>query len=302
MKIFISWSGELSQLVALSVRTWLQNVIQASQPYVSSEDIEKGSRWFTEIESELDACEFGIICLTQENMNKPWILFEAGAMSRSITRARVTPLLIDLSPADLSGPLAQFQATTIQEDDMFRLAKNIGSSLGEVHFTENLLERSFRKWWPDLQTDIAKILETVKPTRNKLHVRQDREILEEVLETNRTLIQLVSSSSNLAPPPSLSPSAASTQPQVIDGDASAILSMVKAELEKRRKMIISVQLEKAVNAYVEGALLYVEFEAKDQRIKEELERPDKLTVLREVCHKVTGKAMGIRVKVRGIEE
>ncbi len=100
MKIFISWSGKLSEQIALYLRIWLQNVIQVAEPYVSTEDMDKGSRWFAEIDRELGDCEFGIICLTRENMNKPWILFEAGAMSRSITRARVTPLLIDVVAAD----------------------------------------------------------------------------------------------------------------------------------------------------------------------------------------------------------
>jgi hypothetical protein len=297
MKIFISWSGELSQLVALSVRTWIQNVIQATQPYVSSEDIEKGSRWFAEIESELDACHFGIICLTRENMNKPWILFEAGAMSRSITRARVTPLLIDLSAADLSGPLAQFQATTIQEDDMLRLAKNIGGGIGDPHVTEKLVERSFHKWWPDLQIEVAEIIESVKPTRNRMHVREDREILEEVLETNRTLIQLFSSSISepvipLRVPPQ----------QLTVADGTTILGRIKVELEKRRKMMVVTALDKAANAYVEGALLYIEFEAGHEVIKQELEQPQKFTLLREICHQVTGRAMGIRVKIIGAEE
>lgn len=112
MKVFISWSGELSQLVALCLRSWIHDVIQIAEPYVSSEDLEKGSRWFAEVDKELGICEFGITCLTRENMNKPWVLFEAGAMSRSINSARVTPLLVDLTPADLSGPLAQSNDST----------------------------------------------------------------------------------------------------------------------------------------------------------------------------------------------
>jgi hypothetical protein len=51
MKIFISWSGELSHRVALELRDWLPMVINALEPYVSSKDIEKapiGSRIFKE--------------------------------------------------------------------------------------------------------------------------------------------------------------------------------------------------------------------------------------------------------------
>lgn len=297
MKIFISWSGELSQLVALSLRTWIENVIQVAQPYVSSEDMEKGTRWFTEVDNALGACGFGVICLTRENMNRPWILFEAGAMSRSINQRRVTPLLIDLTPADLSGPLSHFQATTILEEDMLRLVKDIGKEIGDSHFTETLIERTFRKWWPDLQKEVTSIVESIKPNEKKTQLRQDREILEEVLQTNRTLIQLISSSTNLVIPP-----AANVEAQFTTSDAGTILTRIKAELEKRRKMMIVTALDKAKNAYIDGALLYIEFEASDARIKQELEQPLKFDVLREICHQVTGRAMGIRVQIREAAE
>src|SRR5260221_228205 len=145
MKIFISWSGELSQSIAMSLRSWLKNVIQVVEPYVSSEDVEKGTRWFAEIGKNLEEAKVGIGCLTRENMNKPWVLFETGAVSRSIDRSRVIPLLIDLSLADLSGPLAQFQATAITEREMLRLVKSIGTLLADERFGPGPNRISFQK-------------------------------------------------------------------------------------------------------------------------------------------------------------
>jgi hypothetical protein len=95
---------------------------------MSAEDLDKGSRWSGEIARELEVCSFGIICLTPENMSAPWISFEAGALSKSMDNSRVTPLLLDLSPAEITGPLTQFQATELNKKDVARMVKTINDA------------------------------------------------------------------------------------------------------------------------------------------------------------------------------
>src|SRR5438093_722563 len=53
MKVFISWSGILSRRAAETLREWLPNVLQVVELWMSAEDIEKGARWSSELESSL---------------------------------------------------------------------------------------------------------------------------------------------------------------------------------------------------------------------------------------------------------
>jgi hypothetical protein len=49
MKIFVSWSGKRSKAVAELMSDWLKCVIQASQPWISTRDIDRGAIWFSGI-------------------------------------------------------------------------------------------------------------------------------------------------------------------------------------------------------------------------------------------------------------
>ena len=42
MKIFVSWSGKRIKAVAELMSDWLKCVIQASQPWISTRDIDSG--------------------------------------------------------------------------------------------------------------------------------------------------------------------------------------------------------------------------------------------------------------------
>ena len=88
-KVFISWGGELSKRLAEEVRNWLPSVLQFVKPYFTPDDIEKGSRWESNIANELETSNVGIICLTKDNINRPWILFEAGALSKNFGKSKV---------------------------------------------------------------------------------------------------------------------------------------------------------------------------------------------------------------------
>ncbi len=84
-------------------------------PIFYSEDIEKGARWGSDIVRELETSDIGIVCLTHANTDSPWILFEAGALSKSLEKSRVCGVLFGIDTTDLKGPLTIFQHTTLSE-------------------------------------------------------------------------------------------------------------------------------------------------------------------------------------------
>lgn len=151
MKVFVSWSGEASHDVAKALKDWLPNVIQAVDVFLSSEDIAKGSQWFHELGSVLDESGFGILCLTRDNLSAPWILYEAGALGKRFEQSRVVPLLINLKPAELSGPLAQLNAALLDKDEMSKLVASINAELGAEKLTDKQRDKAFQAWWPDLE-------------------------------------------------------------------------------------------------------------------------------------------------------
>jgi hypothetical protein len=187
MKVFLSWSGPLSHKVACILRDWLPSVIQAIRPYVSSEDIDKGTRWSSDIAQELEESTFGIICVTKENLEAPWINFEAGALSKTIEKAFVSPFLFRIKRSEVQGPLLQFQSTVYEKDDVGKLLATINGRLSESdRLSDTQLRKSFEIWWPELKS----LLDTLedfkpKPTPVRDHARKQEQILEELLELAR---------------------------------------------------------------------------------------------------------------------
>ena len=118
MKVFISWSGNKSHKVAMIFREWLPSVIQSLEPYVSSEDIDKGARWSSDIAKELEDSTFGILCVTKDNLHAPWLSFEAGALSKTMDKSFVTPFLFDIKRSEVNGPILQFQSTVFEKEDI----------------------------------------------------------------------------------------------------------------------------------------------------------------------------------------
>ena len=155
MKIFLSWSGEVSHEVAKQLHTWLPCVLQGVETFLSS-DISKGDRWSDVVAEELKEAQYGIICVTPFNIHRPWMNFEAGGLSRVISRAHVVPFLFQVNPEELDGPLSQFQSTVYGKDDVLALVRSINREM-QPSLNPEVLERTFEKWWDDLDRALLKV-------------------------------------------------------------------------------------------------------------------------------------------------
>ena len=184
MKVFISWPGDRSRIFAEAFNVWMPSVIQAVKPFFTPDDIEKGARWGAEISKELEDSDVGIICITKSNLQAPWLMFEAGALAKSIKKSRVIPILFGVEPSDLKGPLLQFQAVSFIEKDVRKLMKTVNAALGQDALDNSVLDSVFDKWWPELDEKISRALDASAPDHND-DLRSDRDILEEILYINR---------------------------------------------------------------------------------------------------------------------
>jgi hypothetical protein len=186
MKVFISWSGERSKQLAEAIREWLPNVLQFVKPYFTSADIEKGARWASEISKELEQSKIGIIAMTEENLTSPWIMFEAGAISRVVEEGRVCPIVFGVRKTDLVGPLASFQAIEFNKVEVRQPLTTINNAAKEVALLDRGLDVAFDKWWPDLEGKVKAIPTALPPSGPR---RSERDLLEEIVENTRNLIR-----------------------------------------------------------------------------------------------------------------
>lgn len=184
-RVFLSWSGASSHALADLVRSWLPNVIQAIEPWMSESDIEKGESWPERLSAELEEASLGILCLTHDSLSSAWLLFEAGALSHKVGRRHVCPLLLGLEPTDLTFPLARFQATRTTEADVLQLIKTINTALGQDALSQASLDQAFRMWWPEFASGVEAIQQGLVQPAEPL--RKDRELLEETLELVRSI-------------------------------------------------------------------------------------------------------------------
>jgi hypothetical protein len=197
MKVFISWSGDASLKMAQALSSFLREVLQNAKPFLSME-IEKGATWFPQISAELEASDYGILCLTPNNLTSAWMMFEAGALSKKLAKdrdtTRVVPLLLRVAPTTVTRPLSMFQSANADKEGVRKIVQGINRILGEERgvFPTERLSAAFDKWWPELEAGLQKAEEELdKHVEAVANERSVPDMVKEVLELSRSIARQI---------------------------------------------------------------------------------------------------------------
>lgn len=162
LTVFLSWSGDRSKSLANALRQFLSGAFPSVQVWMSEHDIEAGVRWIETLDSKLKKSYFAVLCLTPENLDAPWLLFEAGSVTKGASRSRVVPYRLGLKSEAVPLPLAQFQGVDADERGTLGLLQSLNSVLGNS-IGEDQLAGTFSHLWPPLKTQVEEILRSSSP-------------------------------------------------------------------------------------------------------------------------------------------
>jgi hypothetical protein len=205
MKVFLSWSGDLSHEVAEAFHKYLPLMFREMDPFLSSHDIGSGDRWSKELAASLDQTNFGLIFLTRDNLTTPWLLFEAGALTRHAEGRACCMLLDGLPLSEVRGPLAQFQNKQFSKTNVRVVVRDLTRLLPRSPESDQF-DLIFEKWWPDIETAYNRALaaRSRAPSTNRAPRAAD-DILQEVLVLTREIAARVTITSTTFDDPLAAP-------------------------------------------------------------------------------------------------
>gem|GEM_PF-5535859 len=153
-KLFMSWSGEQSKQIAKLFVEELKKGFGSIETYFTPEDLMHGKRWGGELAEELEKTKYGILILTKQNHLKPWINFEAGAISKNYKNSMVWPICFDFSKSELEVPLSLFQAADFNKEEFKKMLKEIVELINglDINFDTN-----YEMFWNGLESKIKSI-------------------------------------------------------------------------------------------------------------------------------------------------
>jgi len=152
LKIFLCWAEDDSEQIARKIVNCLYNIFEPDiKIFFSEHNIAGGSRWNHELAEALELHNFGLLCLTPNNLNSGAIHYEAGALGKHHNDSHVIPLLFNINNiVALQGPISFFQA--VDSNDEEKVVNNLFSEINkrlpeDRRRQKERLERAFSEDW-----------------------------------------------------------------------------------------------------------------------------------------------------------
>jgi TIR domain len=189
MGVFLCWSGEgsRSHQIAEILKEWIPEILQMAETFLSAVDVNPGTLWMDRLEHALNSNSFGILCITPENRDNPWMHFEAGALWRTEQDRRVCPLLFDIGPAEITGPLSQLQSKRLDKQGLFEVMKEVNQYGASSKIDESKLNKAFERLWPEIKEKLENIKMPQKPLNLSKPKRETDDMVQEILTIVRSL-------------------------------------------------------------------------------------------------------------------
>jgi anti-anti-sigma regulatory factor len=147
MRVFLSWSGGRSRAAANALKAWLMRLMDDISVWMSEHDIAAGAQWGAALHEQLKQSDFGVLCLTAENIAAPWILYEAGALAVSAKAGCVVPFLIGVGAETLGPPLSLFQSVEAGREGAWKVVRAMNQAR-ECPADEGRLREAVFEGWP----------------------------------------------------------------------------------------------------------------------------------------------------------
>jgi hypothetical protein len=157
MQLFVCWHGDRGRRVAEILKKHLETIVNGLKVFVST-DIPKGVVWFEAVSDALKASDAGLICLTSDSLDSPWIHYEAGALAKTFDGqpGRMYTYLVGVAPEDLTGPLSAYQSTAATLGDTKKLVESlIASMTGEKSEANSGWIKRFQTQWSEWEEEFA---------------------------------------------------------------------------------------------------------------------------------------------------
>lgn len=167
MKVFISWSGEVSKRLGALVGEWLECTLLNIEAIYTPKYLRAGTQGTAHLYRLLEEVHTGILIYTPESINSQWMIFEAGALFKSAEQSIIIPLLFHLEYEHLPGPIQTYQWKVFGKEQLFQVLQAVNQQLGQQQIKEEKLRYVFEREWPEFYKEVQQALLEIKPIPSK---------------------------------------------------------------------------------------------------------------------------------------